>query len=154
MPNRAVNWGLRGLHHLLLGTWLGSWLLFGLVVAPIAFRVLPSTNVAGQLVGPILDTLHVGGIVAGLALALVALGRRQGPFRIALPLLLAVICAASQFGVTAGIEQVRPVAFGPDATSGGAERFSELHQLSRLLYGVTGVGLILLTLLPARSSPR
>ena len=149
-----MNWGLRGLHHLLLGTWLGSWVLFALVVAPTAFRVLPSGTAAGQLVGPILDTLHLGGIVAGLALALVALGGRQGIFRIALPLLLAAICAASQFGITAAIDQVRPVAFGPGATPQGAERFSQLHQWSQILYFATGVGLILLTLLPPRPARR
>ena len=149
-----MNWGLRGLHHLLLGTWLGSWVLFALVVAPTAFRVLPSGTAAGQLVGPILDTLHLGGIVVGLALALVALGSRQGLFRIALPLLLAAICAASQFGSTAAIDEVRPVAFGPGATPRGAERFSQLHQWSQILYFATGVGLILLTLLPPRPAGR
>jgi len=149
-----MNRWLRGLHHLLLGTWLGSWVLFAFVVAPTAFRVLPSATAAGQLVGPILDTLHVAGIVAGLALALVALGSRQGTLRIALPLVLAAICAASQFGVTAAIDQVRPVAFGPGATARGAERFSELHQLSQILYFATGVGLILLTLLSERPSRR
>ena len=46
---------LRGLLWLLLGTWIGSWLLFALVVAPTAFRVLPSTHVAGTLVAPVLD---------------------------------------------------------------------------------------------------
>ena len=143
---------LQSLHRLVLGTWLGSWILFGLVVAPTAFRVLPGSNVAGQLVGPILDTLHLSGIGAGLVLALLAAIGRQGWFRVALPLLLAAICAASQFGVTASIDSIRPEAFGPNANAEAAARFSQLHQLSRTLYGLTGLGLILLTLLPERRS--
>ena len=37
---------------LALGGWVGSWALFALVIARLAFRVLPSPEIAGQLVGP------------------------------------------------------------------------------------------------------
>ncbi len=43
---------------LLLGGWVGSWACFGLVVVPAAFQVLPSTELAGKLVGPVLGTLR------------------------------------------------------------------------------------------------
>ena len=52
---------------LLLGGWIGAWLLFGGVVAPTAFRTLPSTEVAGLLIGPVLTWLHLYGAAAGIA---------------------------------------------------------------------------------------
>ena len=38
---------------LVLGGWLGAWLLFAVGVAPTAFRVLPSSEIAGSLVSPL-----------------------------------------------------------------------------------------------------
>lgn len=145
-----MSWWTRGLNALLLGTWLGAWVLFAFVVAPTAFRTLPSSSQAGKLVGPVLDTLHVYGVVAGVVMAALAAAGRQGWLRIALPLGLAAICAFSQFGVTGGIDAIRPEAFGPDATGEAAARFSQLHQFSRMLYAVTGAGLVVLTVLWAR----
>ena len=55
---------LRATEALLLGGWFGSWALFALVIAPTAFRELPSGEIAGQLVGPVLRVLHYYGIVA------------------------------------------------------------------------------------------
>ena len=147
-----MNVVLQSLYRLILGTWLGAWILFAFVVAPTAFRVLPGSEVAGQLVGPILDTLHLSGIGAGVALAVLAGLGRQGSLRLGLPLLLAVICAVSQFGITAAIDAVRPEAFGPNANAEAAASFAQLHEWSRNLYGLTGVGLIVLILLPERRS--
>jgi hypothetical protein len=50
---------LRALSWLLLGCWIGAWVLFAFVVAPTAVRVLPPTQIAGQLIGPVLTTLHL-----------------------------------------------------------------------------------------------
>ena len=83
---------------------------------------------------------------------LAALGR-QTRIRVVLPLLLACICATSQFAVTGAIDEVRPAAFGTDASAEAAARFSQLHELSRLLYGITGAGLVVLTVLWARREP-
>ena len=60
---------------LLLGGWFGSYLLFGAVIAPTAFAVLPSTQLAGDLVGPVLMKLNLYGVFAGIALAF---GKRKG----------------------------------------------------------------------------
>ena len=51
---------------LLLGGWVGAWLLFSLGVTTTAFRVLPSTELAGQLVGPVLSQLHYAAAAAGV----------------------------------------------------------------------------------------
>ena len=52
--------------------------MFALVVAPTAFGAL-SAEQAGQVVGPTLRTLHLYGLLAGLALAGIgfALGRSR-----------------------------------------------------------------------------
>jgi hypothetical protein len=47
--------GLRSALWLALGGWVGSWALFALVIARLAFRVLPSPEVAGHLVAPVLN---------------------------------------------------------------------------------------------------
>jgi hypothetical protein len=129
---------------LLLGGWFGSWACFGLVVAPTAFRVLPSTAVAGQLVGPVISALHVYGIAAGLLLALLArsLGRR--PWLVLLPVVAAALTAWSELVVTPEIAALRSLAFGPEGNPESAGRFQHLHQLSMLIF--VGVGFVTLLL--------
>ncbi|MFZ3333733.1 MAG: DUF4149 domain-containing protein [Candidatus Acidiferrales bacterium] len=64
-----------------LGTWLGSIFYFSAAVAPGAFRVLPSQDLAGLLVEFTLRRLHTLGVIAGLlfliasaAMALLSMG--------------------------------------------------------------------------------
>jgi hypothetical protein len=125
---------LRGLLWLLLGGWIGSWLLFALVVAPTAFRVLPSTAVAGALVAPVLDALHLYGAAAGLFLAALARALRRGTLRVALPLVMAVACLYSQFGVSAELAEIRDQVFGPGGNEQLAARFAHLHRVSMGIY--------------------
>jgi len=143
-------WLLRTATWVLLGGWLGSWGLFAFVVAPTAFRVLPSHAVAGDLVSPVLAALHHYGIAAGLALGLLALLLRRGAVAVVLPLVLSGVCAASEYGVTPAIAALGPSAFGPAMEAAAAARFSELHQLSRLLFGLVEVGVLVLIGLQAR----
>lgn len=125
---------LRGLLWLLLGGWIGSWLVFALVVAPTAFRVLPSTAVAGTLVAPVLDALHLYGATAGPALAALALALRRGALRVALPLSMAAACLYSQFGVSAELAEIRDQVFGPEGNERIAAHFASLHRLSMGIY--------------------
>jgi hypothetical protein len=143
MALRAGSAGATWLHGalwLLLGGWLGAWILFAFAVAPTAFRVLPSTAVAGQLVGPVLAALHLYGVGAGVALAALAWAlARTGPC-LWIPLAMSVLCFASQFVVTAQIAGVRALAFGPSGSPEMAARFQLLHRLSMGIY--TGVGVL------------
>jgi hypothetical protein len=145
-----MRWLLGALSLALLGGWFGSWALFALVVAPKAFQVLPSHEIAGDLVSPLLAVLHNYGIAAGLALGVLARIERRGIAETALPVLLAGICAASEYLVTPGITAVEPTAFGPAMERASAERFSDLHQTSRTLFGVVEVGVLVLIGLRAR----
>lgn len=139
-------WTIRWLS---LGGWLGSWALFAFVIAPTAFRVLPSAEVAGSLVAPVLRTLHLYGLGAGIGLCAIAFALRERRLMWVLPIILALLCALTEFGVTAAITDIRPSSFGPGTPEGAAERFSQLHMLSRALFGLILMGVVALTVLHA-----
>lgn len=145
---------LRTTAWLILSAWAGGWLFFAVVVAPTAFRVLPSSRDAGQVVGPLLETLHLCGILAGLVLAGLSLVLGRGAWLVGIPLVLAGVCAYSEFSVTAAIDVVRPGAFGPAAEATAAAEFARLHGISRTLYGIVGAGLLTLIFLQTRSETR
>ncbi len=149
--SRSVGITLRSAVWLVLGVWVGSWLSFAFVVAPTAFRVLPSTEMAGTMVGPVLSILHLYGAAAGIALGALAAALRRGVLLSALPLVLAAICLVSHFGVSAEIAEVRDLAFGPEGTVDGAARFNQLHRVSLWLYGAALAGAIALVPLHVRA---
>jgi hypothetical protein len=129
---------LRGALWLLLAGWFGAWSLFAFSVAPAAFRRLPPET-AGQIVAPVIASLHLYGVAAGVALALLARALRRGALCTALPLLMAGICLFSHFWITAEIEKVRDLAFGPAASAAALERFWGLHGASMGAYTVVGL---------------
>ncbi len=147
-------WALRVVTWVVLGSWLGSWGLFAFVVAPTAFEVLYAQGTAGDVVAPVLATLHRFGIAAGIVLALVAGTRRQGWLLVVWPLGLAALCAASEYGITPAINAVQPHSFGPDQQKEAAARFSELHQMSRYVFGIVGLGVLALVAVEARPGSR
>ena len=132
---------------LALGGWIGAMVLFGVVVAPSAFRLLPSSELAGELVGAVLTPLQLYGIAAGIALALLAPPLGRSTALALLPLALAAVCAASHFGITAAMGELGP----PFDSPGDAVRFARLHHLSAGLYVVTGLGAVALAILHARA---
>ena len=145
---------LRGALWLLLGGWLGAWVLFAFVVAPTAFRALPSTQIAGRLVGPVLGALHLYGVAAGIALAAVAWAMARTGACLWIPLAMSALCLLSQFGVTAQIESIRGLAFGPGGSPEIAARFQLLHQLSMGIYTAVGLAGFLLAAIHARADAR
>jgi len=138
---------LRSALWLTLGSWVGAWLLFGAVVAPTAFRVLASTEVAVSLVGPVLEALHLYGAAGGALLALLAILLGRGPLLVGLPLLMSAVCLYSHFGVSAELSEIRHLAFGTDGAPEFAARFTRLHRVSLGLFtglGAAAVGLLVL----------
>jgi hypothetical protein len=130
---------------LLLGGWFGSYLLFGAVIAPTAFEVLPSTQLAGDLVGPVLTKLNLYGACAGIALALVSRALGRGAQLVAAPIALSALCLYSHFGVSAELAEIRDASFGPDATAEIAARFVALHRISLGVF--VGVGIAVTALI-------
>ena len=147
---RAASASIRAALWLTLGGWIGAWLLFGLVVAPTAFRVLPSTRVAGSLIGPVLEALQLFGSVAGLLLALIAWLLGRGVARWALPLAMSAACLYSQFGLSAEIAEIQDGAFGPQGSEALASRFNHLHRLSVAIFLCVGISALILAGLHAR----
>lgn len=149
-PARAASAPIRAALWLSLGGWIGAWLLFGLVVAPTAFRVLPSAQVAGLLIGPVLEALQLFGCAAGLLLALIAWRLGRGVARWALPLAMSAACLYSQFGLSAEIAEIQGGAFGPQGSEILAARFDRLHRLSVAIFLCVGLAALALAGLHAR----
>jgi hypothetical protein len=147
----TVQTALRSAVWIVLGGWLGAWVLFAVAVAPTAFAELPSAELAGRVVGPVLGALHRYGIGAGLALAALAAALRRGRMLVSLPVLLAALCAVSEFGITPAIHAARLHAFGTAADAESAARFARLHVASTALYGLVGLGALSLIVLHVRA---
>ncbi len=143
-------WLLRALAGTLLAGWFGSWTLFALVIAPTAFQVLPTQAAAATLVGPVLRALHNYGIFAGIALALLGGLLQRGRLAIVVPVVLTALCAVSEYLVTPAIADLQPRSFGVDLEQEAAERFSDLHQISRYLFGIVQFATLGLIVLYAR----
>ena len=139
---------------LLLGGWFGSYLLFGAVIAPTAFALLPSTELAGKFVGSVLTKLHLYGAFAGIALALVSKALGRGPLLVTAPIALSALCLYSHFGVSAELAEIREFSFGPGRTAEAAVRFSALHRISLALFIGIGIAVTALIGFHARADSR
>lgn len=129
-----------------LSAWLGAVLLFGAVVAPAAFAVLPSRSDAGALAGRVLPVLFIAGIVIGLLLVAGAVLPAMRPLaRRSLAvggLTMMLACGAAQLWVGPRLAAVR-------ATAGVLDRrppddpiraeFGRLHGVSVALLGVAAL---------------
>jgi hypothetical protein len=136
---------------LLLGGWIGSWASFGLLVAPTAFRVLPSTELAGRVVGPVVGALHAYAMGAGVLLAVLAWSLGRGFWLVLLPLAAAALCAYSELSVTAQIAAIRPLVFGPEGSPELAARFQHLHRVSVAIFVAVGLSTLVLIVAHVRA---
>ena len=88
---------------LLLGLWLGAAVFFSFAVAPSAFAVLSSRELAGAMVSRSLTIINLGGLVIGLILVASSFAGSAGANRFLLwterilLLLLTAACAIGQF---------------------------------------------------------
>jgi uncharacterized membrane protein len=64
---------LRFLMVLSLVVWIGGLIFFAFVLAPTAFQVLPSTHLAGNVVGRALGKLHWIAIISGIVFLIASL---------------------------------------------------------------------------------
>ncbi len=124
----------------ILGGWVGAMLFFAAGVAPSAFAVLDTPAQAGRMVSRTLTLLHLGGALAGVAVALLVHSLGRGGRFWAPALLLAALCLLSHFGVSAALAELRPSAIGPEADPAARARFARLHGASVALLGVTLMG--------------
>jgi hypothetical protein len=132
---------------MLLSAWLGAAILVAAVVAPAAFKVLPSRTLAGALVGQVLPVIFLSGLVIGIISVLMEIraGARFTRISVAAPYAaLLVGCIVAQFVIGPKIESVRLAIGGAvealDAADPRRVQFGKLHAFSVLWMGVAMVG--------------
>ena len=136
---------------MLLGGWFGAYLLFGAIIVPIAFAVLPTTAIAGSFIAPVLTKLHLFGALAGLPLALLSKSLGRGRLLVAIPIVLSLTCLYSHFGLSVELAEIRDLSFGPEGNPDVAARFDLLHRISLGLFVSIGAAITGLIVLNARA---
>ena len=131
-----------------LGTWVGSIFYFSAAVAPGAFRVLPSQDLAGVLGEFTLRRLHTLGITAGIvlllasvALAVSASGSRRSVLMASVGVaIMVVLTVISQHVVIRRMMELQREMGSVVATAKDDPRrleFDKLHGVSVQLEGAT-----------------
>jgi hypothetical protein len=155
---------LRFLMLLSLVVWLGGVIFFAAAVAPTVFAVLPTRQLAGNVVNRSLHILHWMGILSGvifLASSMIHSRFTTGaahPFacRHVLLYLMLMLTLISQFGISPKMAELRTSMGDIDSISPADPmriQFNALHVWStRLESGVLLLGLVLVYLV-ARSIP-
>lgn len=125
---------------LLLGAWLGAACLFSFGVAPSAFAVLPSRELAGTMVNRTLMIVNISGLAVGVILILTSLISRPDSKKAwiwvqrVLLIIMAAACAVGQFVIAFWLAYLRVQMKGPidDLAANDPLRmqFNQLHQYS------------------------
>lgn len=125
---------------LLIGAWLGAACFFSFAVAPSAFSVLPSRELAGDIVNRTLMIVNVSGLIVGILLLLSSLVPRGDQKKAwiwvqrILLLVVAAGCAVGQFVIGFWLAYLRVQMKGPidDLAANDPLRvqFNQLHQYS------------------------
>lgn len=151
---------LRVLMLLALIVWIGGIIFFAFVVAPTLFKVLPSPQMAGDVVSPALSKLHWMGLVSGVVFLLASIiynRQKYAQLRLlavthVLVVLMLALTAVSQFAITPHMRELRA---GPSSmhTAAGHAEFDRLHNWStRSEGGVLFLGLVVVALTARRFS--
>lgn len=98
---------------LLIGLWLGAACFFSFAVAPSAFGVLPTRELAGSMVSRTLMIVNLSGLIIGLILLATSFFKQTGinPFWFwterFLLVILTLACAAGQFVIALWLSLLR-----------------------------------------------
>jgi Domain of unknown function (DUF4149) len=145
---------------LLLTLWLGAMFFFSFAVAPTVFAVLPTRELAGQVVNSLIGKLELIGLICGplLLLSQLAAWPKRAPeakarvLRVILLVLMTLLVAASRFWVSAKMHALRAQIGSPiddiPVTDPQRVEFNALHGVSVSLMGATmlaGLVVIFLT---------
>jgi hypothetical protein len=154
---------LRFLAVLALGTWVGSTIFLMFFVAPDAFRLMPTRDFAGAIVGLSLTRLHLMGMVAALIFLVCHTWLIKRPEALIRPaallvLLMVILTAASQYGVTPRMADLRQEMVAEHGSVDGTPRthplrlaFGRLHAVSATMeMTILLLGLIALFILVRR----
>lgn len=148
---------------LLLGVWLGSMIFFSFAVAPSAFAVLPTREMAGMLVTSTIGKIELLGLIIGPLLILIkALGwraQRSSGASKGLPIVLVLVmiaaAAMSRFWISTSMVSLRAAMGGhiDDVPASDPLRvqFNDLHQYSVALMGTAMCAGVVVLFLTVRS---
>jgi len=143
---------------LLLSVWLGSMISFSFAVAPSAFAVLPTRELAGALVTSIISKVELMGLVIGPLLILIRLVRPSGTAKLLHIILLLVMTATaglSRFSISPKMVSLRQEMGGhiDDVPAADPLRihFNDLHQYSVALMSAAMLAGIVVLFLTVRS---
>jgi hypothetical protein len=137
---------LSALSVVLLSAWLGAAILVATVVAPAAFKVLPTRTLAGAVVGQVLPVIFISGLIVAAIVTLINVRAPQERSWLASGLLALMLlgCVVAQFIIAPRIEVARAAIGGPvesiDASDPRRVQFGKLHAFSVLWMGVAMVG--------------
>lgn len=143
---------LRFTQLLSLGVWVGGGLFVGVLLAPGAFAMLPTRELAGNVVGMALARLHMLGYACGAVFLVSSLLAARSASALARPAAICVIAmllltAATQLGVNAKVgdlrEQMRTEFGSVDATP----RDHALRQTFGKWHGISSAAELLILLL-------
>lgn len=155
---------LRALMLLALIVWIGGIVFFAFVIAPTVFTVLPTRELAGNVVSRSLSALHWMGLVSGLVFLLCSIIHNQMKHADArlfsaahlLIIVMLSLTAISQFGITPRMRALRTEMGVIDQIPLNDARrieFNHLHEWStRAEGGVLLCGLVVVALTARRFS--
>lgn len=146
---------------LLIGVWLGSMIFFSFAVAPSAFAVLPTREMAGTIVTSTIGKVEVMGMVFGGLLVLIQLAtwsrRANASARMISLVLVALMIASavlSRFWISPTMTSLRAAMGGNidevPANNPLRAQFNDLHQYSVGLMSVAIVSGFVLFFLAVR----
>lgn len=148
---------------MLLSVWLGSMIFFSFAVAPSAFAVLPTREMAGVLVTSTIKKVELLGLIIGPLLILIdaaswhfkRLGNVAKSIQFILIAVMTVSAALSHFWITPGMVSLRGAMGGHIDDVAMSDplrvRFNDLHQYSVVLMGMAMVAGIAVLFLSVRS---
>jgi uncharacterized protein YacL len=148
---------------LLLAVWLGAMMFFSFAVAPTAFAVLPSRELAGKVVTSAITKVEVIGLIVGAVLFVIQVffwrARRvsaiEKAIRASLLILMITMAALSQYWISPKMSALR-VAMGGliddvPATDPLRVQFNDLHQYSVALMGTAMLAGLVVLFITVRS---
>ena len=138
---------LRTLEFLGLSLWLGSDVFLSFVMAPGAFRILPSRDSAGAIVGFGLGRMHLIGVVCGIAILLARLVRTRAFASVAAPAalclaLMILLTVVSQQAVSPKMAALRVQMGSVQATAEDSPLLAEFGRLHRVSASLEGAVLL------------
>jgi len=145
---------------LLISVWIGSMIFFSFAVAPGAFAVLPSRELAGKVVTSAISKVELLGLIVGPLLILIQLAAWRGrnlagtgkALRLILLCVMIAMAALSRFWVSATLVSLRLAMGGmiDDVPQADPLRvqFNDMHRYSVALMGtamLAGFAVLFLT---------